>query len=86
MKFRMCISVGLLVTLLSGCDNAEVAKEAITSPSGYSDVASVTLEVGSSAPDFKLQSLDGGWVQLSELLGNKAVSYTHLTLPTICSV
>jgi peroxiredoxin len=62
MKFRMCISVGLLVTLLSGCDNAEVAKEAITSPSGYSDVASVTLEVGSSAPDFKLQSLDGGWV------------------------
>ena len=73
MKFRMCISVGLLVTLLSGCDNAEVAKEAITSPSGYSDVASVTLEVGSSAPDFKLQSLDGGWVQLSELLGNKVL-------------
>jgi peroxiredoxin len=69
----MCISVGLLVTLLSGCDNAEVAKEAITSPSGYSDVASVTLEVGSSAPDFKLQSLDGGWVQLSELLGNKVL-------------
>ena len=73
MKFRMCISVGLLVTLLSGCDNAEVEKEAITSPSGYSDVASVTLEVGSSAPDFKLQSLDGGWVQLSELLGNKVL-------------
>ncbi|MBT3621035.1 MAG: redoxin domain-containing protein [Porticoccaceae bacterium] len=73
MKFRMCISVGLLVTLLSGCDNAEVVKEAITSPSGYSDVASVTLEVGSSAPDFKLQSLDGGWVQLSELLGNKVL-------------
>ena len=73
MKFRMCISVGLLATLLSGCDNAEVPKEAITSPSGYSDVASVTLEVGSSAPDFKLQSLDGGWVQLSELLGNKVL-------------
>ena len=73
MKFRMCISVGLLVTLLSGCDNAEVPKEAITSPSGYSDVASVTLEVGSSAPDFKLQSLDGGWVQLSELRGNKVL-------------
>ena len=73
MKFRMCISVGLLVTLLSGCDNAEVPKEAITSPSGYSDVGSVTLEVGSSAPDFKLQSLDGGWVQLSELLGNKVL-------------
>jgi peroxiredoxin len=73
MKFRMCISVGLLVTLLSGCDNAEVVKEAITSPSGYSDVASVTLEVGLSAPDFKLQSLDGGWVQLSELLGNKVL-------------
>ena len=73
MKFRMCISVGLLVTLLSGCDNAEVPKEAITSPSGYSDVASVTLEVGSSAPDFKLQSLDGGWVRLSELLGNKVL-------------
>ena len=73
MKFRMCISVGLLVTLLSGCDNAEVPKEAITSPSGYSDVASVALEVGSSAPDFKLQSLDGGWVQLSELLGNKVL-------------
>lgn len=73
MKFRMCISVGLLVTLLSGCDNAEVVKEAITSPSGYSDVASVTLEVGSSAPDFKLQSLDGGWVQLSELLGKKVL-------------
>ena len=73
MKFRMCISVGLLVTLLSGCDNAEVPKEAITSPSGYSDVASVTLEVGSSAPDFKLQSLDGGWVQLSELRGSKVL-------------
>ena len=73
MKFRMCISVGLLVTLLSGCDNAEVPKEAITSPSGYSDVASVTLEVGSSAPDFKLQSLDGDWVQLSELRGNKVL-------------
>lgn len=73
MKFRMCISVGLLITLLSGCDNAEVPKEAITSPSGYSDVGSVTLEVGSSAPDFKLQSLDGGWVQLSELLGNKVL-------------
>lgn len=71
MKFRMCISVGLLVTLLSGCDNAEVPKEAITSPSGYSDVGSVTLEVGSSAPDFKLQSLDGDWVQLSELRGSK---------------
>ena len=73
MKFRMCISVGLLATLLSGCDNAEVPKEAITSPSGYSDVASVTLEVGSSAPDFKLQSLDGGWVQLSELRGSKVL-------------
>ena len=73
MKFRMCISVGLLVTLLSGCDNAEVPKEAITSPSGYSDVGSVTLEVGSSAPDFKLQSLDGDWVQLSELRGNKVL-------------
>ena len=73
MKFRMCISVGLLVTLLSGCDNAEVPKEAITSPSGYSDVASVTLEVGSSAPDFKLQSLDGDWIQLSELRGNKVL-------------
>ena len=71
MKFRMCISVGLLITLLSGCDNAEVPKEAITSPSGYSDVGSVTLEVGSSAPDFKLQSLDGDWVQLSELRGSK---------------
>jgi len=73
MKFRMCISVGLLITLLSGCDNAEVPKEAITSPSGYSDVGSVTLEVGSSAPDFKLQSLDGDWVQLSELRGNKVL-------------
>ena len=73
MKFRMCISVGLLVTLLSGCDNAEVPKEAITSPSGYSDVASVTLEVGSSALDFKLQSLDGDWIQLSELRGNKVL-------------
>ena len=73
MKFRMCISVGLLITLLSGCDNAEVPKEAITAPSGYSDVGSVTLEVGSSAPDFKLQSLDGDWVQLSELRGNKVL-------------
>lgn len=73
MKFRMCISVGLLVTLLSGCDNAEVPKEAITSPSGYSDVASATLEVGSSAPDFKLQSLDGGWIQLSELRSSKVL-------------
>lgn len=73
MKFRMRISVGLLVTLLSGCDNAEVAKEVITSPLGYSDVASVTLEVGSSAPDFKLQSLDGDWVQLSELRGSKVL-------------
>jgi peroxiredoxin len=73
MKFRMCISVGLLAALLSGCDNAEVPKEAITSPSGYSDVASVTLEVGSSALDFKLQSLDGDWIQLSELRGNKVL-------------
>jgi hypothetical protein len=50
------MSVGLLVALLPGCDNAEVSKEAITSSSGYSDVASVTLEVGLLAPDFKLQS------------------------------
>ena len=38
-----------------------------------SDVGSVTLEVGSSAPDFKLQSLNGGWVQLSELRGSKVL-------------
>jgi len=32
--------------------------------------------VGGTAPDFTTQTLDGA----------AAVSYTHLTLPTICSV
>lgn len=73
MAFRVGILGVFLAVLLSGCDNAEVPKEAISSPSGYSDIANVTLEVGSLAPDFKLQSLNGEWVQLSQLRGSKVL-------------
>ena len=33
-----------------------------------------------------LSSADLGELQMSGVIGSRAVSYTHLTLPTICSV
>ena len=72
-KFKVYFLGALLVSLLSGCNNNEVPKEAISSSLGYSDVTSVTLKVGTSAPDFKLQSLSGDWVQLSQLRGSKVL-------------
>ena len=71
MKIHFYLLAACVLALLSGCDNAPVPEEAVSSETGYTDVASVTLEVGSPAPDFKLQSLSGDWVQLSELRGNK---------------
>jgi peroxiredoxin len=71
MKIHFYLLAAGVMVLLSGCDNAPVSEEAVSSETGYTDVASVTLEVGSPAPDFKLQSLSGDWVQLSELRGNK---------------
>ena len=44
---------------------------AFISETGYSDVASVILEVGQPAPDFSLQSLNDDWVKLSQLKGRK---------------
>ena len=41
------------------------------SETGYSDVASVILEVGQPAPDFSLQSLNDDWVKLIQLKGSK---------------
>ena len=62
----------------------------------------MALQIGDPAPDFTLPDQNGDPVKLSELKGQrvvlyfypkddtpgctKAVSYTHLTLPTICSV
>ena len=39
--------------------------------------------IGEKAPDFSLSTSDGEEFNFSDL---EAVSYTHLTLPTICSV
>jgi len=59
--------------LFTACDNRSVPQKAIASQTGFTDVASVTLMVGSAAPEFSLQGLNGDWVKLSELRGTKVL-------------
>ena len=73
MKIKHCALLAFALMLLSACDNAPAPEQAIISEGGYTDVASVKLETGKVAPDFNLQSLNGDWVQLSELRGNKVL-------------
>ena len=73
MKIKHCALLAFALMLLSACDNAPAPEQAIISEGGYTDIASVKLETGKAAPDFKLQSLNGNWVQLSELRGNKVL-------------
>ena len=71
MKMKTYLPLLCTLVLLGSCDNDPVSETAITSESGYTDVASATLEVGQPAPGFSLQSLNGDWVKLSQLKGNK---------------
>ncbi len=67
-------SIALFIFTLSfliGCNNDPAPEEAIISAQGYTDISSVTLKVGTAAPDFSLQAIDGEQVTLSKLRGNK---------------
>lgn len=57
--------------MLAACDNDPVIDKAITSETGFTDVASVKLETGKLAPDFSLQALNDDSVKLSQLRGDK---------------
>jgi peroxiredoxin len=59
------------IVLLAACDNDPVIDKAITSETGFTDVASVKLETGKLAPDFSLQALNDDSVKLSQLRGDK---------------
>jgi len=61
------------LVLLAACDNDPVTSEAISSEIGFTDIAGVKLETGKPAPDFSLLSLNGDWVKLSQLRGNKVL-------------
>jgi peroxiredoxin len=68
---KNCLPLLCAIALLAACDNDPVIDKAITSETGFTDVASVKLETGKLAPDFSLQSLNGDWVKLSQLRGDK---------------
>jgi peroxiredoxin len=68
---KNCLPLLCAIALLAACDNDPVIDKAITSETGFTDVASVKLETGKLAPDFSLQSLNGDWVKLSQLRGEK---------------
>jgi peroxiredoxin len=72
-KIKTYLPILCVLALLAACDNTSISQQAITSESGFTDVSSVKLEVGSPAPDFTLQSLNGDWVKLSQLRGNKVL-------------
>lgn len=71
MKIKSYLPLLCTIALLAACDNDPVSETAIISETGYTDVASATLKVGQPAPDFSLQALNGDWVKLSQLKGNK---------------
>ena len=48
------------------------------------DKADATAEATQAAPE--AASATGGAPTIDQMMGVQAVSYTHLTLPTICSV
>jgi peroxiredoxin len=73
MKLKLYLLITCALLLLTGCDNAPVPEDAISSETGYTDVASVKLTIGTAAPDFNLQSLNGDRVTLSELGGTKVL-------------
>jgi peroxiredoxin len=73
MKLKLYLLIACALLLLTGCDNAPVPEDAISSETGYTDVASVKLAIGTAAPDFNLQSLNGDRVTLSELRGTKVL-------------
>ena len=63
----------LVIPVLTYCDNKPIEDKALSSNKGFSDVATVTLEVGKRAPEFSLTSLDGKTVSLESLSGQKAI-------------
>ena len=71
MKMKTYIPLLCTFALLAACDNDPVSGTVFISETGYSDVASVILEVGQPAPDFSLQSLNDDWVKLIQLKGSK---------------
>jgi len=71
MKMKTYLPLLCTLALLAACDNDPVSETAVISETGYTDVASATLEVAQTAPDFSLQALNGDWVKLSQLKGNK---------------
>ena len=73
MKLKLYLLIACALLLLTGCDNAPVPEDAISSETGYTDVASVKLTIGTAAPDFNLQSLNGDRVTLSKLRGTKVL-------------
>jgi peroxiredoxin len=73
MKIKTYLPLFCALALLAACDNDPVTNEAISSESGFTDIAGVKLETGKPAPDFSLQSLNGDAVKLSQLRGNEVL-------------
>ncbi len=71
MKRKNRLRLLCAIVLLAACDNDPVIDKAITSETGFTDVASVKLETGKLAPDFSLQALNDDSVKLSQLRGDK---------------
>lgn len=73
MKRKSLLLFILSLGFLTGCSNDPVPEDAVTSEKGYTDISGITLKVGSAAPDFSLQSLNGKQVTLSKLRGDKVL-------------
>ena len=92
--------IGLVCIMsLTGCDNSTAQQKNKTLTKNGKTKQEKSNEL--LAPDFSLADLEGNTVTLDQMRGKvvllnfwgtwcgpcrKAVSYTHLTLPTICSV
>ena len=73
MKRKSLLLFILTLGFLIGCSNDPVPEHAVASEKGYTDISGITLKVGSAAPDFSLQSLNGKQVTLSKLRGDKVL-------------
>lgn len=74
----LTLTAACTLTLIAGCGNkteAEKAGSASSAASGPSPASGLTTgpNVGNLAPDFKLQRIDGGTIELSSLKGKAVI-------------